>query len=109
MLRKPTRTLKSALIGFCLAVFGVLCTRITPHRIPTSPLKGWVIDPGLVDSTDAEDAQRTPTQSLISPSILAYEGNKLRMTFGHDHPTLAQNDCVVQKRENLYWTHDVGL
>ena len=40
-----------------------------------------VIDSGLVDSTDfsgrgtarAEDAQGTPTQSHISPSILVYE------------------------------------
>ena len=39
-----------------------------------------MIDSGLVGSTDggttrAEDAQGTPTQSHISPSILVYEEN----------------------------------
>ena len=42
----------------------------------------WVIDSGLIGSTDshsekgttrAEDAQRTPTQSHIAPSIVVYE------------------------------------
>ena len=34
----------------------------------------WLINSGLIGSARAEDAQGTPTQSHISPSLLVYEG-----------------------------------
>ena len=63
----------------------------TPHGVLVRGHAGLVIDSGLVGSTDsgrgtarAEDAQGTPTQSHISPSILLYEDNQQSLSLqGH--------------------------
>ena len=65
-----------------LELAAMLSTTDEPAGIPTKGPPVWGLEglPKMIDSgrgnTPAEDAQGTPTQSCISPSILVYEDER---------------------------------